>query len=48
MDSIREFFKRIKDRPSIYLVILALTFVFSAAEAYNTVIRRYGSLGYVF
>ena len=48
MDSIREFFKRIKDRPSIYLVILALTFVFSAAEAYNPVIRRYGSFGYVF
>lgn len=48
MDSIREFFKRIKDRPSIYLVMLALTFVFSAAEAYNPVIRRYGSFGYVF
>ena len=48
MDSIREFFKRIKDRPSIYLVMLALTFVFSAAEAYNPVIRKYGSFGYVF
>ncbi|MFR1517429.1 MAG: hypothetical protein ACLSVG_01435 [Clostridia bacterium] len=48
MDSIRDFFSRIKKRPAIYLVMLALTIVFSAAEAYNPVIRKYGSFGYVF
>ena len=48
MDSIRVFFKRIKNRPTIYLVMLALTLAASAAEAYNPVIRKFGSFGYVF
>ena len=48
MDSIRDFFKRIKNRPAIFLVMLLLTLAFSAAEAYSPVIRKYGSFGYVF
>lgn len=48
MDSLRDFFKRIKDRPAIYLLMLAGALAFSAAEAYNPIIRKYGSFSYVF
>lgn len=48
MDSLRDFFKRIKSRPTIFLLMMLFALVFSAAEAYNPVIRSYGSFGYIF
>lgn len=47
MDSIRDFFKRMKQRPSTYLVILLLSLILSAIEAYNPFIIQNGSFEYV-
>ncbi len=48
MDSIRDFFKRIKNRPAIYLIMLGISLVFSAGEAYNPIIKKFGSFSYIF
>lgn len=48
MDSMRDFFNRIKSRPSIFLLMMLFSLAFSAAEAYNPIIRSYGSFGYIF
>ncbi len=47
MDSMRDFFRRIKDRPAIFLLMMLFAFLFSAAEAYNPIIRSYGSFSYI-
>lgn len=47
MSSMQEFFKRIKIRPFVYLGMLLISVVFSALEAYNPVIKNYGSLSYI-
>ena len=44
MGSRHEFFKRIKIRPFVYLGMLLLSLILSALEAYNPVIKNYGSL----
>jgi len=47
MSSMHEFFKRIKTRPFVYLGMLLISVVFSALEAYNPIIKNYGSLSYI-
>lgn len=47
MSSINNFFRRLKERPSLYFILLALITAFSAIEAYNPIIRKYGSFSHV-
>lgn len=47
MSSMHEFFKRIKIRPFVYIGMLLLSAILSALEAYNPVIKNYGSLSYI-
>ncbi len=47
MNSINTFFRRLKERPSIYIVLLVLVTGFSALEAYNPIIKKYGSFSYI-
>lgn len=47
MSSINNFFRRLKERPSLYFILLALITAFSAIEAYNPIIKNYGSFSHV-
>lgn len=47
MSSMHEFFKRIKIRPFVYFGMLIISIVLSALEAYNPIIKNYGSLSYI-
>lgn len=47
MNSMQEFFKRIRIRPFVYTGMLLLSLVLSAIEAYNPVIRKFGSFKHI-
>lgn len=47
MSSINNFFRRLKERPSLFFILLALITAFSAIEAYNPIIKKYGSFSHV-
>lgn len=47
MNSMQEFFKRIKIRPFMYFGLLILTLILSVIEAYNPIIKNYGSFSYI-
>ena len=47
MSSMQEFFRRIKTRPFVYFGMLILTLILGAFEAYNPIIKNYGSFSYI-
>jgi hypothetical protein len=47
MSSMQEFFRRIKIRPFVYFGMLILTLILGAFEAYNPIIKNYGSFSYI-
>lgn len=47
MDSMQEFFKRIRIRPFLYTGMLLISLVISALEAFNPIIKKYGSFNYI-
>lgn len=47
MNSMQEFFGRMKKRPFVYFGMLIITLVLGAVEAFNPVIKNYGSFSYI-
>lgn len=47
MSSMQEFFRRIKTRPFVYFGMLILTLILGVFEAYNPIIKNYGSFSYI-
>ena len=47
MNSMHEFFLRIKNRPFVYFGVLIVAFITSTIEAFNPIIKNYGSFDYI-